>query len=320
VWDGGNLRNRFDEGFKKAPGEMNYYEHIQDLYPDPENGSPEEKLGMKNRRKKFKISLTEPGHPGEALRPQYEKYLSMMRVSETVAGSKRAKELHCPEFHHLLPSFFHCVLELSKAGRDFRVIFRTFGVDLENVKEEWNAFCEGTHPSYPDARFDGTSGSRDLRLKELTSIFRVDGPEEVHVFVNGLRENGSDCNMDVVAKNCERTFTGFENFYEYLKSGDTLGINDDYWYWRNRNEKSMYGKLFMLDPEDDTTHCIFFDDNMDTDDALIVDARDVRTGSSLPYSETKNVYLHGVNCLGAIGNKNYYLDAVEQCEANRRKN
>jgi hypothetical protein len=49
----------------------------------------------------------------------------------------------------MIPSFFEAIIELERMGRSFAVIFRTFGVDIPKIAEEWNLFCDGKHPSYP---------------------------------------------------------------------------------------------------------------------------------------------------------------------------
>jgi hypothetical protein len=61
---------------------------------------------------------------------------------------------------------------LHKLGRDFAIVFRTFGSDMENVIWEFNKFCNGQHPCYngkngtPLVKFDGTKGTKDLRISE----------------------------------------------------------------------------------------------------------------------------------------------------------
>ena len=37
-------------------------------------------------------------------------------------------------------------------GRDFTIVFRSFGDDISDVVEEMNAFATGQHPSYPEVR------------------------------------------------------------------------------------------------------------------------------------------------------------------------
>ena len=37
-------------------------------------------------------------------------------------------------------------------GREFTLVFRTFGADVAEVMDEMNAFATGQHPCYPEAR------------------------------------------------------------------------------------------------------------------------------------------------------------------------
>ena len=64
----------------------------------------------------------------------------------------------------LIPSFFDLLVHLKRSGRSFTVCFRTFGEDLPSVAEDYNNFCEGKHPLYPDVRMDGSDGSPDYRF------------------------------------------------------------------------------------------------------------------------------------------------------------
>jgi hypothetical protein len=74
--------------------------------------------------------------------------------------------------YHLIPSFFRTLIYLKKAKREFSIVFRTFGTDLSNVIFEFNKFCNGDHPCYsgrggtPLVKFDGSKGTKDLRIKE----------------------------------------------------------------------------------------------------------------------------------------------------------
>lgn len=52
-------------------------------------------------------------------------------------------------YYHILPSFFKLVSYLHHLNVDFRIIFRTFGIDVEKVSEEFNIYCEGRHPLFP---------------------------------------------------------------------------------------------------------------------------------------------------------------------------
>ena len=62
-----------------------------------------------------------------------------------------------------------------------------------------------------------------------------------------------------------------------------LAFRDYYDHWKHRNERSRAGKLLLLDPHDDTTLQIFFDDNIGYTNAHIVDVRNVHTGESIAF-------------------------------------
>ena len=88
----------------------------------------------KKERSKLKHAFADPGSPGEG-------------VSNVRDRLKKA--LAQPAGFFLLPSFYALVLRLHEEGRDFRLIFRTFGVDLPSVILEFNTFCAGGHPAFP---------------------------------------------------------------------------------------------------------------------------------------------------------------------------
>ena len=48
--------------------------------------------------------------------------------------------------------------------REFTVVFRTFGTDIEEVVDEISMFATGQHPDYPNVRMDGSVGRTDLRM------------------------------------------------------------------------------------------------------------------------------------------------------------
>lgn len=48
--------------------------------------------------------------------------------------------------------------------RDFTLVFRTFGTDIEEVVDEISMFATGQHPDYPNVRMGGSDGRTDLRM------------------------------------------------------------------------------------------------------------------------------------------------------------
>ncbi len=109
----------------------------------------------------------------------------------------------------LLPSFLHLITTLQQHGRDFRVVFRTFGNDLPFVAAKWNEFVMGRNPAFPDFQADGTNGTRDLTLDTTRAggallrtsqgfFFRTDGVFEqpklgdaaaIHTWITGAQES-----------------------------------------------------------------------------------------------------------------------------------
>jgi predicted ATPase len=72
---------------------------------------------------------------------------------------------------HLIPSFFRTLVYNKKQKREFSVIFRSMGDEVEKVIWEFNQFCIGQHPCFsgrngtPLVKFDGSKGTKDLRIK-----------------------------------------------------------------------------------------------------------------------------------------------------------
>jgi hypothetical protein len=80
----------------------------------------------------------------------------------------------------MIPSFFRTLQYLNLAKRDYAIVFRTFGKDLENVVWEFNKYCSGEHICYngkngtPKIKSDGQQGSKDYRItsKQLGLNYR----------------------------------------------------------------------------------------------------------------------------------------------------
>jgi len=127
-------------------------------------------------RKRLKTTFTDPGSVGESCRGLYDSLNSLLSLPADVAAAVRESELPMIKngFHHIIPAFFQLVCELD-ARRDeisLKIVFRTFGIDIANIALEFNAFCEGRHPLYPNVRMDGSSPhsiDRRLRLPDRTA-------------------------------------------------------------------------------------------------------------------------------------------------------
>ena len=90
-----------------------------------------------------------------------------------VIEEEKVKELFRGARFNIIPSFFKTLSFLRKSKREFAIVFRTFGQDLDDVILEFNRFCEGKHPCFngkggnPLVRFDGNKGTKDYRIQNF---------------------------------------------------------------------------------------------------------------------------------------------------------
>lgn len=115
----------------------------------------------RDKKKTLKETFTHRDCVGETCKDAYHKLLSALQY-ECTEDSNKIKH------HHIIPSFFHMLAELTKR-RDimFKIIFRTFGNDISSVADDLNLFCEGRHPTNKEGhiRMDGSvDGYEDRRL------------------------------------------------------------------------------------------------------------------------------------------------------------
>ena len=205
--------------------------------------------------------------------------------------------------YHLIPSFFRTLIFLKKQKREFAVVFRTFGEDLDNIVWEYNQFCTGQHPCYsgrngtPLIRFDGFKQTKDLRVRDnvqkgLLFRFTSDLPDtKLLMGTNKRPTNNLDELQDLLNTEDEyedmelisNSIQQYQTILETLKKFSTIAIQDDYQNWKANDYHREVGKLLLIDQADYGTQHIFFDDNADEEDDCIVDVRDVVTKEILPY-------------------------------------
>lgn len=148
-------------------------------HPHPTNISPmlgaftlgtyleDHTLTSKKEQTRIKRAFTQKGNSGHQFFPFQQVMNEALRIEPAVAASN---ELHYLKdgYYHIIPSFFRLVEYLAEMNTEFNILFRTFGVDIENVCSEFNLFCTGGHPAYvPSKKLDGTDPlyRRDLRIK-----------------------------------------------------------------------------------------------------------------------------------------------------------
>lgn len=149
------------------PGLINYANYVSKVNLMPTDKSNRDELNaVRKKRRGLRCKFTDKGQPGESLRSWHTKMMDGLQLPKEIVGSPQAMAVGL-EGHTrlLLPCFLRMMSELKRAKRSFTLIFRTYGLDLGKVQKEFNAFCEGRHPLFPDTpKFDGTDGEADYRM------------------------------------------------------------------------------------------------------------------------------------------------------------
>ncbi|XP_015203495.2 uncharacterized protein [Lepisosteus oculatus] len=209
-------------------------------------------------------------------------------------------------YHWIMPSFFQLLQDLASLGRDFAIVFRTFGTDLPRVlRAVRKALTGGAHPLFPDLPL------LSLPLNETPGRIRCSKKDVV--LSRGVER--------VSARDDERSL------HHYFSSLQGLGGFQDHFVWWARNTYSIHGgKPLWIDPFDPQVQHIFIDDNIRLNDSdTIVHPKvflepaglQTRTAST---SELYDISLVQTDLLRAISDLSYFTRCVQICEENYEKN
>jgi hypothetical protein len=232
----------------------------------------------------------------------------------------------------IIPSFFKLILNLRKQKREFAIVFRTFGSDGTEIELEFNRFCEGTHPCYngkngtPLARFDGSKGTKDMRL-ELSNTGYIRRTSDNHqdvILVLGTSEKAPEGStedefhagqVDEGSVTIDKSLGSFHiRLNELLNRTSALNLRDDYGIWNLNGEVSQFGKVIPVDQQDYSTHHIFFDDNIEEFGPSCVDVRDLVTGDVIPTTKALGKFAVKVDSFRAIVDPDYFIKELEATE------
>ncbi|KAL3136782.1 hypothetical protein ABBQ38_005496 [Trebouxia sp. C0009 RCD-2024] len=274
---------------------------------------------IKAERQKLKRVFTEAGQPGDMFRGVFEKLREKLM---------RAPTTGCQ--HRILPSFFELLKHLQSQGRDFTIVFRSFGDDISEVVEEMNAFATGQHPSYPEVRMDGSDGHTDLRMSmpdNVGAFYRSSTKSDGSALCLGASQmvmTAKQLSLQELeacaAQSGRKLLTTFpEMRLAFLHECGKRRINrafalrDYYPFWKTNAERSQAGKLLLLSRRDEEHIQIMFDDNIGYGSPHIVDARDAETGQSVSFKEVNGKHLLKAEPLNAILDPQYFVRQVHEC-------
>jgi len=286
---------------------ITYYDYIKKLY-DPEKYKNEKNYSSikKELEKRIKFALynyTNKGFPGKDLSDEFNDILKKMERMVPIGDDDHGK------YYYILPAFYEFVLHLHKnfknGGPDFKIVFRTFGEDITDVMKEFNDFCNGKHPDYPNVELNGKNGSKDIRLT-LQNIG--------HFYFEGTDVDNYNCMLIKATNDSNPIINDANDIYKEMTdvNGGTLAIKDHYQWWDKHNRTYHAGKLMLFnEKKDDGIFQLFFDDNVHTKDKKkdggILNIRSSNTGKSVALSELLGDHVHHVDPMHVIKDKNYFI-------------
>jgi len=231
---------------------------------------------------------------------------------------------NCARFGRLriIPSFLNFVTHLVKENRDFQIVFRGFGTGLDDVRKEWNLYCEGEHPCFCGQNktrkvlLNGQKDSRDLRITD-ENTGRMDRMTQALEFPSRnstkVKEGEEDFLMFTPTK-----FSKSHGIYaglDEISMEGAVAIQDDYEYWESNEFSADSSKSLYLDQANYKVHHIFFDGTLSVDpNRSTVDVRDAVTGEPIDYDSVIDHELFRVNFVRAITELNYFIDVLPGLE------
>lgn len=297
---------------------------------------------MKERN--FKL-LEFISNEGRKFKSNYDKLFKSMRLpaNAKVKGdiSDKLREAYENRRLNAIPAFFKTMLYLKKRKRDFSIIFRTHGRELNTLIEEFNNFCEGNHPAFNgesgthQVKFNGTKlNARDMRIKsKQTGMYFRFGPElsDVNLLLNTLDrvqcENtdqliehyGGQIEEGTVSLHNESIEEDYMIIMNTLKNHGSMAIQDDFWAYSLSNLNSDFGKLLLIDQNDFSVQHIFFDDLAVEGDNCNIDVRDISSGEKLPDKKFRDKYVVRADIYDAILEHDYFIKHIDACEKARNE-
>jgi hypothetical protein len=226
-------------------------------------------------------------------------------------------------FYRMLPSFFYTLVKMQEMKKEYTLVLRTFGSDLDDIALALNDFATGKHPHYPSFR------EPRLMLQEChlfrgryRSESKDDKSSSNSQSIYDLWEWGSDftCSSKLVASGDDEVLKVIENL-------SVCGIEDDYFYWDTNKNAPSSGKPVWIHPSvkdggNTSYHHLFFDDNIHNDarDSIVAVRAWDEVGNSwksLSGEETieqQGKYVVRVPTIAAILQQDWFLQQIALAE------
>ena len=289
----------------------------------------------KKQRKDLHGTFTNADQPGSSLHSSLHKLLEHMSFDQ--ASQKQALRTAAiiePGLladtwrqgrHFLLPSFLYFLVHLQSNEElmdSVRIVYRTFGNDLLEVKKELDVMSSGNHPLMPGFFLD-----KRLTIHAPHSTFYRRGPKSNDCFLTyGTLErpkdiHESDQNVHHFYSNMKGTkvIQGFSNVLREMHvmieadPRQCIGIRDHWDYWSANGESDNSGKPLLIDDNVVSRareRHVFVDDHVEDDHAHIVDVRNVSDGSCVAFEAAIGINMLRAHPYDAILDRDYFINLL----------
>jgi hypothetical protein len=257
------------------------YEHFVEhtLFPVTTDDDEQIKALYKVQKKTLR-AFCDPGQPGASLR-------------------RRRDELVCDEigpdracWARPVASYFELLRKLlfdqaTAAGRTVTIVFRTFGGDVDMVRDAHDSWCDD-------------HDLLDYKFREGEALSWREG-ETLQLERDRTSVGGGVAVLDETEALAYLT-------EEVFRQPGTVFIQDSYLRWFAARRQPSGGKVFPLDPSDPTSFTLFFDDHA----AKVVDARTPDGGAIPP--EAAYPWVVRADPVQAVSDPDYFWKLVVRAE------
>lgn len=306
----------------------------------PKHTCPYYRTSFKKRAKQF----TMPNQDGEIYHPLYEHlklqiptYEMTSEISYAMVSNNDERKSGLPSSHpffRMIPSFFHTLVKLQEEGRDYTLVLRTFGSDLEDIALAVSDFARGKHPLFPNFYepklvldeknlFKGRWRRNSDSCIDDNDNINTDSPVSSVFDLLPWKYDENDSNNASI----KAIASGDEQVMNMIEQSNVIGINDDYHYWdQNNNAPETAKPVWIHDTEScengrKNYHHIFFDDNIhnDANDSIVAVRKKIENNwVSLTGSETISEhgrYIFRVPTVEVLLNNEWFYEKICSAEA-----
>ena len=101
----------------------------------------------------------------------------------------------------------------------------------------------------------------------------------------------------------------FVKIHNSLRENAVFAVQDDYYTYLESQQKSIFGKLFLVDRADYNTVEIFFDESVNK-----VDLRDIVDGKPITDPEEVSRFVVAIDKIEILKDQDFMIKAIDSCE------